>query len=118
MYIRVKLLNGFRESLTYTVPATWRTDNLVGSIVEVPLQKRTEAAFVEAAFDQLAEPTQYTIRPALSQEIVPSDPHYRAFIQKLASYHAIDQLHFFKRIRHFLQEKAQSTVVSEIMPPL
>lgn len=106
MYIRVKLLNGFRESLTYTVPSSWRMDNLVGSIVEVPLQKRTEAAFVEAAFNELTDSTTYAIRPATSQGIVPSDPHYLPFIQKLASYHAIDKLAFFKRIRHFLQEKA------------
>ncbi len=107
MYIRVKLLNGFRESLTYSVPNDWRTDNLVGSIVEVPLQKRTEAAYVEEAFKNLTDADTYTIRAATSQEIVPSDPHYLSFIQKLSSYHVVDKFHFFKRIRHFLQEREQ-----------
>ena len=105
MYIRVKLLNGFRESLTYTVPDSWSTKNLIGSIIEVPLQKRTEAAYVEDAFLQFDEPINYTVRAASSQTVVPSDPHYLAFIQKLSAYHAVDKLHFFKRIRHFLQEK-------------
>ena len=105
MYIRVKLLNGFRESLTYTIPDSWNAAQIVGSIVEVPLQKRTEAAFVEAAFTKLDEQPSYSIRTAISQEIIPSDIHYKTFIEKLSAYHALDALTFFKRIRHFLQEK-------------
>ena len=117
MYIRVKLLNGFRESLTYSVPQSWNTLNLVGSIVEVPLQKRTEAAFVEEAFEVLDEPASYTIKDALSQNIVPSDPHYLTFLQKLSSYYAVDKFHFFKRIRHFLQEKELEVPVVDMIDP-
>ena len=80
--------------------------------MEVPLQKRTEAAIVEECFPKLIETPSYTIRPALSQEIVPSDPHYLTFIEKLSAYHAVDKLHFLRRIRHFLQEKEQEA------PPL
>ena len=112
MFIRVKLLNGFKESLTYAVPELWPTEGLVGSLVEVPLQKRTEAAYVEEAFSELSPGHTYTIRPATAQ-IVPSDPHYLSFIKKLSSYHTVDSFHFFKRLRHFLQEKEQDIPLPE-----
>ncbi len=105
MYIRVKLLNGFRESLTYSVPEDWQTDTLIGSVVQVPLQKRTEIGFVEEVVYDLPDKPNYSIRPALSKDIFPSDPYYLSFIEKLSKYHALDAFHFFKRLRHFLQEK-------------
>lgn len=113
MYMRVKILNGFRESLTYKVPEDWPLEGLIGSIVEVPLQKRTEAAFIEQLFETLEPGATYNIREATSKTIVPSDPHYMSFIQKLSSYYAIDHLTLLKRIRHFMQEKEQEASVSE-----
>ncbi len=105
MYMHVKLLNGFKESLTYKVPPTWSTEDLIGMIIEVPLQKRTEAAFVEELFNTLDASATYTIRDAHSREIVPSDPHYMNFIHKLSDYYALDKLSLLKKIRHFMQEK-------------
>ena len=95
-------------------PSLWDTKSLVGSLVEVPLQKRTEAAYVEEAFKDLKEAPAYTIRPATTL-IVSSDTHYLSFIKKLSSYHAVDSFHFFKRLRHFLQEHEQEVASTEAM---
>ena len=107
MYMRVKLLNGYKESLTYKIPSAWPLKNLVGAIVEVPLQKRNEIAFVEELFETLDDSATYQVREALSNNVVPSDPHYMGFIKKLASYYALDQLSLLRRIRHFMQEREQ-----------
>ncbi len=113
MFMRVRLLNGFRETLIYKVPETWNTQSLVGSLVEVPLQKRTEAAIVEDLFADLDTSISYTIREGLSQTIIPSDPHYLSFIKKLSDYYALDQFHFLKRLRSFLQEKEEEIILQK-----
>ncbi|MBA3752065.1 primosomal protein N' [Candidatus Dependentiae bacterium] len=113
MYIRVKLLNGFKEPLIYTIPDTWDTKDLVGTIIEVPLQKRVETAVVEEIFSTLDATTTYTIRTASSKSVIPSDAHYFSFIQKLSSYYAVNRLHFLKKIRHFLNEKEQEPEILE-----
>ncbi|MBA2306588.1 primosomal protein N' [Candidatus Dependentiae bacterium] len=105
MYVRIKLLNGFKESLIYTIPDTWDTQNLTGTLIKVPLQKRTEIGIVEEVFTTLDSTITYTIRAAHSRQVIPSDPHYFSFIQKLSSYYAIDRLQLLKKIRHFLTEK-------------
>ena len=105
MYVNVKLLNGFKESLIYKIPSTWDTRNLVGTLIKVPLQKRTEIAIVEELLDTLDSSITYTIRTAESQYVIPSDPYYFSFIQKLSSYYALDRLQLLRKIRQFLTEK-------------
>ena len=105
MYVRVRLLNGFREPLIYKIPDDWLSESLIGTIIEVPLQKRFETAIVEESFTTLDPSITYTIRPASYKKAVPSDPHYITFIQRLSAYYAVDKLHFLKKIRHFLREK-------------
>ncbi len=105
MYISVKLLNGFRESLTYKVPEEWSQKDLEGTLIKVPLQKRYEFAFVERCFAQLDGPVSYTIRNATDKDIIPTDPHYLPFLSKLSNYYALDKLTFLKRLKRFLKEK-------------
>lgn len=105
MYIQVKLLNGFQQELTYGVPKQWNVDDLLGSIVEVPLQKRLEYAVVTKVFSELPVSIRYTIKDAVSKELIPEDKHYKKFVKQLAQYYACDELFFLKRVRHFLTEK-------------
>ena len=46
MFIQVKLLNGFKEPLWYAAPAEVPAASLIGSIVQVPLQRRVTPAVV------------------------------------------------------------------------
>jgi len=105
MYINVKLLNGFHETLTYRVPATWDPTALVGSFVIVPLQKRTEQALVIDIFDTLPTPVHFAIKEALAQEKIPLDPSYTPWVQQLSAYYAIRPQALYKRLRTFLETK-------------
>lgn len=105
MYIQVKLLNGFRESLLYKVPKDWPTEHLSGSLVKVPLQKRTETAIIQEVLPNLPDSVNFKIREAYSQEPFPPDNYFLTYITQLSNYYALEQFYFFKRIRHFLTEK-------------
>lgn len=113
MYVRVKLLNGFKESLIYQIPGSWNITNLTGTLIKVPLQKRIETALVEEIFSTLDTTISYTIRTAHAQEILPSDPSYYPFITKLSSYYAVDRQVLLKKIRHFLNGK-ETTAEDEL----
>ena len=106
MYIHVKLLNGFREKLTYQIPVDWDTKNLIGSIVRVPLQKRIELAVIENIFENI-ESTSYTIRQAYSLEKFPSDKHYNKFIEQLSNYYVLEPIIFYKRLQSFIKQQAE-----------
>lgn len=111
MYINVKLLNGFYETLTYKVPATWDLVSLPGSLVEVPLRNRKEKALVVDIFDTLPAHVTYTIKEALSQEQIPYDASYAPWIDQLSAYYAIEPQVLYKRLRAFLQAKPETEVV-------
>lgn len=106
MYINVKLLNGFSRALTYKVPSEWDMSTVLGSIVTVPLQKRTELALVTDMFADLPAETTFAIRAALSQEKIPADRYYAAFITKLSAYYTLEPLTFYKRLQKFLEQQA------------
>lgn len=112
MYINVKLLNGFSRVLTYKVPSEWDASTVLGSIVTVPLQKRTELALVTDMFADLPSSTTFAIRTALSQEKIPADRHYAAFITKLSAYYTLEPLTFYRRLQKFLEQQALETELS------
>lgn len=114
MYIQVKLLNGFQQELTYSTPKDWNTTDLLGSIVEVPLQKRTEYALVIKVMITLDTPVEYQIKEAAKQELLPNNPFYKKFIRQLARYYACEEMTFYKRVRRFLAEKE----ISDVMPSI
>jgi primosomal protein N' (replication factor Y) len=112
MYINVKLLNGFQRALTYKVPPEWDASTVLGSIVTVPLQKRTELALVTHMFEELPVGTTFATRAAIAQEKIPADRHYAAFITKLSAYYALEPLVFYRRLQKFLEQQAVDTEIA------
>jgi len=104
MYIQVKLLKGFQEPLLYHVPDTWPQQELVGSVVSVPIRNRVSAAIVLKTFDYKPK-TSFEIKQALEIEAFPDDQFYSFFIKKLSAYYQVNYIHFIKRIRQFLVQK-------------
>jgi len=105
MYIKVKLLAGFPEPLTYKVPDDWQQPELVGAIVQVPIRNKTAVAFVLEQFNDLPSDTTFKIRQALAQEELPRDRFYSTYLQHLSDYYQVDSFHFIKRIKQFLTQK-------------
>ncbi|GMU19567.1 MAG: hypothetical protein AMXMBFR12_07590 [Candidatus Babeliales bacterium] len=113
-YIHVKLLNGFRQVLTYSVPDSI-TDNLVGTVVKVPLKDRVTSAYVCSQVVDLKHNPSFVIKDIHSIEAFPKDPHYRTFLKQLSAYYQVDQIHFIKRIKHFVNQEAEAQLESEIL---
>ena len=105
MYIKVKLLNGYKQELTYKVPVGWSTSDLQGAIVHVPVRNVICPAVVVETLDVTQHATPYTIREAYSREDIPHDDHYQEFIKQLSDYYQIDQSYFSKRLKQFLNQK-------------
>ncbi len=109
MYIKVRLFNGFQESLWYEQPAEWPSGSLVGAIVRVPLRNQQVPALVIE--EQQRKPNVlFTIRPATALEPVPDDPHYYPFIRQLSSYYQISPLALIKRMKQFLFQKEMKPI--------
>ena len=108
MLINIRLLNGYKETFTYKVPAEWPVKNLVGTLIKVPFQKRLETALVCEQFEQLKNPVPFALRTAHSLEPFPQDTYYQQFVKQLSSYYALDTFYFFKRVRIFLKEQEES----------
>jgi len=114
MFIQVRLLKGFPKPLLYKTK-TRPLENLVGRVVHVPIQKRTEHALVIAQFATKPAGNNFEIREVITIEPFPEDKKYQTFIKKLSAYHQINPLHFFKRVRSFLvqEQKAGKTSVDQ-----
>jgi len=104
MYITVRLLNNFSKELTYAVPQELCDKVFKGSMVQVPLQRRLEAAIVV----MINNPNQtylFKIRPIDSIYPFPADTMYQQFATQISSFHQIDPLYILKRVKNFLTEK-------------
>lgn len=110
-YIHVRLLNGFPQLLTYAVPASI-TDDLVGTVVKVPLKDRVTSAYVCAQVAQLKNKPSFIIKDIHSIEAFPKDPHYKTFLKQLSAYYQVEPLHFVKRIKHFVNQEAEAQLES------
>ncbi len=104
MFIQITLLNGFAKPLWYQVPPDWATQDLDGTIIQVPLRNRIVPALV---IKQVAHKPNvpFAIKQAQNIEAFPADRHYLPFIKKLSAYHQIEPIHFLKRVRGFLDAK-------------
>jgi primosomal protein N' (replication factor Y) (superfamily II helicase) len=107
-YIHVRLLNGFPQPLTYSIPDQWE-GNFVGAIVKVPLKDKAVSAYVIHQTATLKEKPSFTIKQALGLEQFPTDTLHRTFINQLSAYYQIEPFHFIKRIKHFINQEAEST---------
>ncbi|MFI5333029.1 MAG: primosomal protein N' [Candidatus Babeliales bacterium] len=112
MFIQVKLLKGFPNPLTYSVPTQYHADIQVGRIVRVPIRNTISAAVVLSSCKELAEKPSFAIKDIIALEPLPHDPHYSNFIEHLGAYYQVDPLHFIKRIRHFLLQETSD--ISEV----
>src|SRR5437868_9658362 len=110
-YIHVRLLNGFPQLLTYAVPASI-TDDLVGTVVKVPLKDRVTSAYVCAQVTQLKNKPSFIIKDIHSIEAFPKDPYYKTFLKQLSAYYQVEPLHFVKRIKHFVNQEADAQIES------
>jgi primosomal protein N' (replication factor Y) len=117
MYITVKLINGFQEPLTYKIPESWPTPPVVGQIVVVPLQQRSERALVSSIFQELPVTAKYKVRDILALEQMPDDPSYHQFIQRLSTYYALDPRVLYRRMRHSIAEKQDEYAAAEAVEP-
>lgn len=107
MYIQVKLLNGYQQSLWYKIPPRWHGAIAIGTIVQVPLRSQIISAVV--IHDQKNSPQlAFAIKEIIEPEPFPADAHYTSFTRKLAAYYQIESMHFVKRIAHFLGEEAKN----------
>lgn len=104
-FIHVRLLNGFPQPLTYSVPSSI-SDNLQGVIVKVPLKHMLVSAYVVAHVEELKIKPAFEIKPMHSIELFPEDQHYKKFIKQLAAYYQVDPIHLVKRMRHFVNQEA------------
>lgn len=104
-FIHVRLLNGFPQLLTYAVPASI-TDDLVGTVVKVPLKDKITSAYVCAQVAQLNPVPSFTIKPFHSIEAFPQDIHYKSFLKQLSAYYQVEPIHFIKRIKQFVNQEA------------
>lgn len=109
-YIHVKLLNGFAQPLTYTVPAEYQK-NLIGLVVKVPLKDKFVSAYVFAQTDRLRETPKFTLKAMACIEPFPQDEHYKQFINHLSDYYQVNSLHFIKRIRQFVNQAEPEAII-------
>lgn len=104
MYIQVCLLNGFPEPFLYKVPLSWSPDNLLFSLVKVPLKNKLLSGIVVQVLHELKEPVRFSVRQAHSFELFPSDKNYIDYLKKLCAYYHIEMVHLISRIKHFITE--------------
>lgn len=110
MFVQVRLLKGFAQPLVYEVPTDLQEKNLVGSVVRVPIQKRTERALVLRYLDKNTN-IAFTVRTIECIEPFPNDPHYLPFIKQLANYYQTDPMHYVKRLHTFIAQNQKSKIL-------
>jgi len=104
MYVQVRCLNAYDHALWYKIPPGLCKKDPVGTVVHVPLRNRVVPAVIIHA-QQKTPRTHFIIKAIERQEPFPEDPHYHAFLTRLAAYQRIDSHHFIKRLASFLGER-------------
>src|SRR5579859_1491119 len=118
MYIQVKLLKGYKQELTYKVPAQWQDQCTRGVIVHVPLRNTIYPAIITHIIDQ-PQQISYAVKEIVSVEHTPQDASYNQFIDQLSAYYHLDSGYCAQRLKQFLSQKEgsldlQSTTKSEV----
>lgn len=104
MFAKIRLLSGYQQSLWYQIPQKDTKACAVGSIIRVPLQRRTVSGVVEYLTEHKPD-VSFAIKPATALEPFPQDAQYSTFIKKLAQYYQIDHLILIKRMQSFLKQR-------------
>lgn len=101
MLVQVKLLRGFSESLTYSVPEEWDSSNLLGALVEVPFRQKTVSALITEILTQNIS-VNFKIKTIIKIYAFPQDKLFYKFIEQASKYYVLEPIYWFKRIRQFL----------------
>lgn len=109
MYIKVRLLNGWTERLLYKLPEQFSNRISPGALVTVPLQRRSEIAYVESVIPGVPTNTTYSIKEIIGFETHLNEPSYMKFIEQLSAYQAIPAITLYNRFCSFLKEKHQES---------
>lgn len=104
MFIQVRLLQGFKEPLLYSVPDEWSTKPVVGSLVRVPLRNKEVIGAVECIYT-VKPTTTFELKAALKIEQFPVDSYFMPFIRSLAEYYGLEATTFLRRIQQFISQK-------------
>lgn len=110
MFAHVLLLNGFSKQLTYIIPEELIPDISIGSIVQVPLRALKVPALVIALYQERDSTTTFKIKEILACEKFPQDSHYHEFITKVSQFYFVPVLHFYQRLKKFLDDKKREDV--------
>ena len=113
MLITVRLLKGFSQPLTYSVPENWETKALLGALVEVSLRKQKVAALVTEILAHGPEIYPYAIKPIIKIYTFPQDPFYYAFLKHASLYYSLEPLYWYKRLRLFLLYEEKKRDIEE-----
>ncbi len=105
MYVRVKLLDGFKQPLLYRIPEQLEANVKSGTLVRVSVRNRLTYAMVDELLAQKPAEATYTIKALEAIERFPADPCYIPFLQKLGLYYCQEPVEFIKRIHSFLDQK-------------
>ena len=103
MYVQVKLINGFTETLLYKVPEEWPEKPQLGSAVSVPLKNSIQLGFVKEIINELPI-VKFKIKEILKLEEFPHDNFYRDFLEQLSFLYQVDSIKFLQRIKKFIKE--------------
>jgi primosomal protein N' (replication factor Y) (superfamily II helicase) len=105
MHVTVRLLNGSPKRLTYRVPSHLEQGIEIGTIVEVPLQKRLEAACIEEIVDPSSLSATYTLRDIHAYDRKFNNKLYKKFVEQVSSYYAVSPLGLYRRFYSFIGEE-------------
>lgn len=109
MYIKVRLLNRYKNPLIYKVPESWSCDNLEGRIVLVPLKNQTIKGYVESIQEELDAGQNFRIKEASDLQNSPNDPDYHKFVQKVSNYYSVDKIDILERLSRVFDFKESET---------
>ena len=110
LYIRVRPI-----AASYRIPPSWPDpQRFIGSLVIVPLQKRTICALVIDVSSTLTKTEQtYAMRDALSYEDAMVDERFKCFVHAVAHYYALDDVTIYRRlITGLVRTQKQHTAIS------
>lgn len=106
MYITVKLLNNFSKLFTYKVPQSLVDVVRKGSLIQVPLQKRTQPAIVHELLGTHCT-FAFAVKEIDGLYELPKDATYHQFVTQLAWLYQISSVDLFSRVKNFLDEHEQ-----------
>lgn len=108
MFAHVRLLLGKPQILTYKVPASWDYTKRVGTLVSVPLGKRTVYGIITQFVDKFTPAQEYTLKELIAPYAA-RDVLYEQFITDLCNYYIVDPLYIFTRLQQFIAQKTENS---------